>query len=84
MIAWKCLSLPCLAVPPAESPSTKNISHFSGSLSEQSDNFPGRPEPDKTFFLCTNSLAFLAAFLAVAARITFCTITCACFGFSSR
>jgi hypothetical protein len=50
-IAWVLLSLPCFAEPPAESPSTKNISHFSGSLSEQSDNFPGRPDPERTFFL---------------------------------
>ena len=47
----KCLSLPCLAVPPAESPSTKKISEISGSLEEQSDNFPGKPEPPIGDFL---------------------------------
>ena len=32
-IAWLDLSLPCFAEPPAESPSTKNISDFAGSFS---------------------------------------------------
>ena len=37
-MAWIFLSLPLLAEPPAESPSTKNISLFSGDFSEQSAN----------------------------------------------
>jgi len=83
-IAWKFLSRPCLAVPPAESPSTKKISHFSGSFQAQSDSLPGSPPPDITVFLWTISLAFVAACLAWAARITFWTIIFASSGFSSR
>ena len=49
------------AVPPAESPSTKNISQFSGLLSEQSASLPGSPEPERTVFRCTNSRARRAA-----------------------
>src|SRR5690554_3588131 len=49
-MAWKFLSRPCLAVPPAESPSTRNTSHFAGSVSEQSESFPGRPPPPITVF----------------------------------
>ena len=41
-IAWNSLLRPCLADPPAESPSTINNSHFSGSLLEQSASLPGR------------------------------------------
>ena len=52
---------PCLAVPPAESPSTRNISQFSGLLSEQSANLPGKPEPESTVFRCTSSRALRAA-----------------------
>lgn len=48
-IAWKLGSKNYrLAVPPAESPSTRYTSHFSGSCSEQSDNFPGNPPPPIT------------------------------------
>ena len=50
-IAWKALSLPCLAVPPAESPSTKKTSHLAGSCSEQSESLPGRPPILITDFL---------------------------------
>jgi hypothetical protein len=39
--AWKRRSRPCLAEPPAESPSTRYSSHCAGSLSEQSANLPG-------------------------------------------
>ena len=35
------LSLPCFALPPAESPSTIYISHSSGFLLLQSASFPG-------------------------------------------
>ncbi len=61
MMAWKLRSRPCFAVPPAESPSTKKISHLAGSCSEQSDNLPGNPPPPKTVLRCTISRAFLAA-----------------------
>ena len=60
-IAWNSRSRPCFAVPPAESPSTKKISHFSGSVSEQSDNLPGKPPIDITVLRCTISRAFVAA-----------------------
>ena len=39
-IAWVIEFLPFLAEPPAESPSTMNISHSEGSLEEQSVNLP--------------------------------------------
>src|SRR3982751_3129051 len=38
-------SRPCLAEPPAESPSTMKISEISGSLTMQSASLPGRPMP---------------------------------------
>jgi len=37
-MACVLLSLPCFAVPPAESPSTRKSSHCRGSLFEQSDD----------------------------------------------
>ncbi len=60
-MAWNLLSLPCLADPPALSPSTINISQRDGSFSEQSASFPGRVESSKKDFLLTKSLAFFAA-----------------------
>ena len=39
---WR--SRPCLAEPPAESPSTMKISASAGSLTEQSASLPGRRE----------------------------------------
>ena len=83
-MAWMRLSRPCFAVPPAESPSTRKSSHFSGSLSEQSASLPGMPAPDITVLRWTISRAFLAAVLAVAARITFSMMIFANLGFSSR
>ena len=50
-VAYGTLSRPCFAVPPAESPSTRKISHNSGSFSEQSASFPGNPDPLITVFL---------------------------------
>src|SRR5438046_34680 len=40
-MAWKRRSRPCLAEPPAESPSTMNSSLWAGSFSEQSASLPG-------------------------------------------
>ena len=71
------------AEPPAESPSTINISHFLGSLSEQSANFPGRAATDKAV-LRVASLAFLAALRARAANTAFSQIVLATLGFCSR
>ena len=62
-IAWNLRSLPCLAEPPAESPSTRYSSQRAGSFSEQSASFPGRAEMSSTFFLLTSSLAFLLLLL---------------------
>ena len=44
-IAWKTLSLACFADPPAESPSTINNSHKSGSSLVQSASLPGNVGP---------------------------------------
>ena len=49
-IACVYLSLPCFAEPPAESPSTKNISLFAGSFSAQSANLPGKEVLSSTVF----------------------------------
>src|SRR5215217_4177587 len=57
-IAWKLRSRPCLAVPPAESPSTRYSSHLSGSRSEQSASLPGSPPPLSTDLRCTISRVF--------------------------
>ena len=83
-IAWNSLFLPCFAEPPAESPSTMNNSDFAGSCSAQSASFPGSVENSRKDFLLVNSLAFLAASLALAANNDFSIIVVAIFGFSSR
>ena len=64
-IAWKRLSRPCLALPPAESPSTMKISDSLGSLELQSANLPGKVDDSNTDFRRTNSRALLAASAAV-------------------
>ena len=63
-MAWVALLRADLALPPAESPSTRKISQFLGSLSEQSASLPGRLMVSRTDFLLVISLAFLAASLA--------------------
>ena len=73
-----------LAEPPAESPSTMNISQFLGSLSEQSASLPGRLMDSSAVFLLVRSLAFLAASLALCARSDFSHIIFATVGFCSR
>ena len=73
-----------LALPPAESPSTRNISQFLGSLSEQSASFPGRLMESRAVFLRERSLAFRAASLARWDRIDFSQIFLAIAGFCSR
>ena len=78
------LSLPCLAEPPAESPSTRNNSQNAGSFSEQSASLPGRLPPSMAFFLLISSLAFLAASRALAAFSALSTIFRATEGFSSK
>ena len=83
-IAWVLRSRPCFAVPPAESPSTINNSHFAGSFSEQFANLPGNPPNSGPVFLRDNSRALRAASRAVAASIILSTINFAIVGFSSR
>ena len=83
-IAWNFLSLPCFALPPAESPSTIYTSHSSGFLLLQSANFPGNVLVSKLLFFLTSSLAFLAASLALEALIHFSKIAFATVGFSSK
>ena len=66
-MAWYNLSLPCLALPPAESPSTKNNSFLVLSLLWAGASFPER-DLSLLFFLVplrASSLAFLAASLAI-------------------
>ena len=78
------LSRPCFELPPAESPSTINNSDSAGSRDWQSANFPGRVNPSNAPFLKTLSLAALAAFLALSAKITFSKIALASCGYSSK
>ena len=77
-------SRPCLAEPPAESPSTKNSSDFAGSFSWQSASLPGKPAISKAPFLRVISRALRAASRARAASIIFPEIIFADFGFSKR
>ena len=72
--AWFSLFLPCLAEPPAESPSTINNSVPSCLEFWQSANLPGNPVSSNAPFLLTFSLAFLATSLATAAWIIFVKI----------
>ena len=82
-MAWFFLSLPCLADPPAESPSTINNSDNSGFFSWQSASLPGRDVFSRPVFLLVNSLAFLAASLAFEASIILSIIFLISDGFSS-
>jgi hypothetical protein len=67
-IAWNFESLPDLAEPHAESPSTIYNSVPCFHLLEQSANFHGNTHPESALFLSTVSLANLAANLALAAK----------------
>jgi hypothetical protein len=85
-IAWCFLSLANLAVPPAESPSTKKSSFSLYSLDWAGVNLPDKskaPLPVAFNFL-TSSLALLAAILASRDRIAFSIIFSAAFLFSSN
>ena len=82
-IAWKRRSRPCLAEPPAESPSTMNNSVNDGSRSEQSANFPGSPPPVSAL-LRTVSRALRAASRARAAVMAFSKTFFAIGGFVSK
>ena len=82
-IAWVNRERPCLAEPPAESPSTMNNSEISGSLLVLSANLPGKLEISNPFFLRVTSRARLAATRAFSASIPFSTIFLATLGCSS-
>ncbi len=72
-MAWYIRSRPPSAVPPAESPSTRNSSLASWSRVVQSMSLPGRPPPERTpLRLRTSSRALRAASRASAASIAFC------------
>ena len=83
-IAWMRRSLPCLAEPPAESPSTINSSDSAGSLLWQSASLPGRPKPSIAPLRRTESLAALAALRALRASTALPMIERASSGLSSR
>ena len=76
-------SLPFFADPPAESPSTINISDTVGSLLLQSDSLPKKLVVVKSLFLVA-SLAFLAAIRAFLAKIDLLIIVLASSGFSNK
>ncbi len=82
--AWVCRSRPCLAEPPAESPSTTKISARDGSLTEQSASLPGSFEFSRALLRRVRSRALRAAERAWAAWTALRTIARASAGFSSR
>ena len=82
--AWKRRSRPCLALPPAESPSTMNSSHRAGSRSWQSASLPGSAMPSKAPLRTTRSRAFCAATRARAASNVFSMMRRASEGCSCR
>ncbi len=69
-MAWFSLFRPCLADPPALSPSTRKSSDLAGSRSWQSANFPGKLATSSAPLRRVSSRAFLAASLAAAASTT--------------
>ena len=83
-IAWFLRLRPCLAEPPAESPSTIYSSDNAGSFSWQSASFPGKPARSSAPFLRVISRAFLAASLARAASIILTTMILLSPGFSNK
>src|SRR2546422_2277960 len=83
-MAWNSRTRAILADPPAESPSTKNISHRFGSSREQSASLPGSRPPSNPLFLRTSSRALRAASRARAALTAFAMIARATLGFLSK
>ena len=73
--AWFSRLRACLAEPPAESPSTRNISDLAGSRSWQSASLPGREEMSSALLRRVSSRALRAASRAAAASAIFCTIS---------
>ena len=76
-MAWNLRSRPCLAEPPALSPSTMKISDLAGSFSWQSASLPGRLLTSSTPLRRVRSRARRAASRALAASITFWMIALA-------
>src|SRR5581483_11367891 len=83
-MAWKRRSRPCLAVPPADSPSTRNSSQRPGSRSEQSASLPGRPPPSSAPLRRVRSRALRAASRARAASIALLMTLRSTVGFCSK
>ncbi len=83
-MAWKRWSRPCLAFPPAETPSTRNSSALAGSRVVQSVNLPGRAVISRADFRLVSSRALRAASRALDAVTAFSTTSRAIAGFSSR
>ena len=82
--AWNWRSRPCLALPPAESPSTMYSSHLDGSVSEQSASLPGRPVLSSSPLRRVISRARRAALRALAASMHFSRMARAAGGHSCR
>ena len=82
--AWNARLRPCLAEPPAESPSTMNSSDFAGSRSWQSASLPGSDEMSSAPLRRVSSRALRAASRAAAASTTLPTMTLASDGCSSN
>ena len=78
------VALAMAAEPPAESPSTRNISVLSGSRIEQSASLPGKDAPSSKPFLRVSSLAFRAASRARPASTILSITRLATSGFSSK
>ncbi len=83
-IACERRSRPCLAEPPAESPSTMKISENAGSFSWQSASLPGSAPESSAPLRRTSSRALRAASRARADSTIFSTIFRPTLGFSSR
>ncbi len=82
-MAWMRRSRPCLADPPALSPSTMKSSHSAGSRDWQSASLPGSDAPSSAPLRRTVSRALRAAMRARAASATFAMMRLASAGFSS-
>src|SRR5881409_63760 len=83
-IAWKLRSRPCLAEPPAESPSTRYSSVSLGSVTLQSASLPGSNPPSRPLRLRTSSRALRAASRARAALTAFAMMVRATLGLLSK
>jgi len=83
-IAWNCRLRPCLAEPPALSPSTMKISLLIGSRSWQSASLPGSEVSSSAPLRCTISRALRAASRARDATTALLMMLRASLGWRSR